>query len=55
MILTIGRTTYSAAVLDMDKTAILPDIYVHETYDDFLNYRDVFLEKAYEQIEIDNQ
>jgi len=55
MIITIGRTTYSAAVMDMDKTAILPDIYVNETYDDFLENKDVFLEMAFEQIEIDNQ
>ena len=55
MILTIGRSTYSAAVKNMVKTAILPDIYVHETYDDFLNRRDVYLEKAFEQIEKDKE
>ncbi len=55
MIITIGRTTYSAAVMEMDKTAIIPDVYICETYDDFLDERDVFLEKAFEQIAIDNQ
>jgi len=55
MIITIGRTTYSAAVTNMAKTAILPDIFVHETHDDFIYYRDVFLETAFEQIELDNQ
>ena len=54
MILTIGRSTYAAAVKDMARTAILPDIYVNETYDDFLKKRDVFLETAFEQIESDN-
>ena len=54
MIITIGRTTYIAAVKNMGKTAIMPDIYVHETYEDFLENRDVFIEKAYEQIEINN-
>lgn len=54
MIITIGRGTYSAAVKDMDKTApIMPDIYVHESYDDFVEGRDMSLEKASEQIGID--
>jgi len=51
MIITIGRSTFAAAVQDMDKTAIIPDIFVHETLDDFHENRDVFIEKAYEQIE----
>ena len=51
LILTIGRSTYSAAVSHMEKTAILPDIEVHETLDDFLENRDVFLETALHQIE----
>lgn len=55
MIITIGRSTYAAAVEDMAKTAIMPDIYVKETYSDYLENRDAFLEMAFEQIEIDNQ
>lgn len=50
MIITIGRSTYAVAVKNMAKTAILPDIYVNETLDDFLNHKDVFIEKAFEQI-----
>jgi hypothetical protein len=55
MIITIGRSTYAAAVKDMVKTAIMPDIYVKEKYDDFLENRDPFIEKAMEQIDLDNQ
>jgi hypothetical protein len=55
MILTIGRSTYSAAVENMAKTAILPDIYIHETYDDFINKRDAFIEEVFVQIETNNQ
>jgi hypothetical protein len=55
LILTIGRTTYSAAVSNMVKTAILPDIEVHETQDDFLKHRDCFLETALQQIELDGK
>ena len=51
MIITAGRSTYSAAVHDMAKTAIMPDIYVQETIDDFIHGRDVFIIKALEQIE----
>jgi hypothetical protein len=54
IIITVGRSTYAAAVKDMVKTAILPDITVKETYDDFLENRDVFLSMAFEQIEKDN-
>ena len=54
VILTIGRSTYSAAVEGMAKTAILPDILVRETPDDFLQNRDVYLESAFQQIEKEN-
>lgn len=54
MIITIGRSTYAAAVQDMVNTAIMPDIYVHETYSDFLENRDAFLETAFTHIETDN-
>jgi len=54
MILTIGRSTYSAAVKGMVKTAIPPDIPVRETPEDFLQHRDVYLEIAFHQIEMDN-
>jgi hypothetical protein len=47
MILTFGRTTYAAAVTGMDKTKpIMPDFPVEITYNDFLNGKDVFMEKA---------
>ncbi len=47
MILTFGRTTYAAAVTGMDKTKpIMPDYPVEITYNDFLNGKDVFMEKA---------
>ncbi len=53
MIITVGRSTFSAAVHDMDKAApILPDIEVNETCQDFLENRDPFMEKAMEQIEL---
>jgi len=51
LIITIGRSTYAAAVRNMDKAApIMPDILVHETLDDFLKGRDLFMEKALEDI-----
>ena len=51
IIITIGRSTYSSAVFNMDKTRpIMPDIYINETYNDFLDNRDVFVEKAMEYI-----
>jgi hypothetical protein len=47
IMLYFGRRAFSAAVYGMDKTKpILPDIYVHETYKDFLNGKDVFIETA---------
>lgn len=55
MILTVGRSTYAAAVEDMPVTAIMPDVYVHETLDDFLENRDPFLEQAFQAIESDGK
>ncbi len=55
LILTIGRSTYSAAVSNMEKTAILPDIEARETLGDFLENRDIFLETALHQIELDRK
>jgi hypothetical protein len=55
IIVTIGRSTYSAAVDNMDKTSpIMPDFIVNENYKDFLNNKDLFIEKAIEQINLDN-
>jgi hypothetical protein len=50
MIITVGRRTYSVAVSNMLKSAIMPDIYVYETMESFLNNTDLFLETALEQI-----
>ncbi len=51
LILTIGRGTFAAAVEGMDKTQpIMPDYPVKVTYQDFLEGRDVYLEKALEII-----
>ena len=56
MIITIGRSTYSVAVKDMDKIApIMPDIYIHENCKDFIDNKDLFMDKALEQINLDNQ
>ena len=47
IILTLGRSSFAAAVEGMDKSrAILPDHPVRETYRDFLDGRDVYLETA---------
>jgi hypothetical protein len=55
MIITVGRSTFSAAVDRMDKHApIMPDIPVVESHDAFLERRDLFLEKALDHIEIKN-
>ncbi|MBN1327772.1 MAG: hypothetical protein JW996_07465 [Candidatus Cloacimonetes bacterium] len=52
IMLYIGRSTYVAAVKNMDKTqGILPDHYVEQTYNDFLNDRDSILEFTLELIE----
>ena len=40
----------------MDKIApIMPDIYVHENCKDFIDNKDLFMDKALEQINLDNQ
>jgi len=47
IILTLGRSTYAAAVKGMDKAQpIMPDYPVRETYRDFLDGKDVYLEAA---------
>ena len=47
IMLYFGRSTFAAAVQGMDKTKpIIPDVLVHETYQDFLDGRDVFMETA---------
>ena len=50
MIITVGRKTYSVAVSNMLKSAIIPDIFVYETMESFLSNTDLFLETALEQI-----
>ncbi len=51
IILTLGRSSFAAAVEGMDKSKpILPDHPVRETYRDFLDGRDVYLETALELI-----
>jgi len=56
IMLYFGRSTYAAAVSGMDKTVpIIPDIHVNETYQDFLENRDVFMESAIEQINLLNR
>ena len=46
-----GRSTFAAAVQGMDKTKpIMPDIPVRETYTDFLNGKDVFMETALKHV-----
>jgi len=53
LILTLGRSSFAAAVEGMDKSKpILPDHPVRETYQDFLDGRDVFLETALRLIEV---
>ena len=47
IMLYFGRSTFNAAVKGMDKTKpLMPDIPVQETYNDFLNGRDVYMETA---------
>ncbi len=54
LILTLGRSSFAAAVEGMDKSKpILPDHPVRETYRDFLDGRDAFLETAFQLIEND--
>jgi hypothetical protein len=56
LILTLGRSSFAAAVEGMDKSqAILPDHPVRETYQDFLDGRDVYLETALRLIEDDKR
>ncbi len=56
MILTIGRSTYAAAVKNMDKTKpIMPDYPVRETYRDFLAGRDVHMQAALELVRTANR
>ena len=56
IILTLGRSTYAAAVKGMDKAKpIMPDYPVRETYRDFLEGRDVYLEAALKLIESSNR
>lgn len=51
MIITLGRSTYSAAVSGMDKRKpIMPDIMVNETYRGFLADKDPYLETAFSEI-----
>jgi C-terminal processing protease CtpA/Prc len=51
IMLYFGRSTFAAAVKNMDKTRpIMPDYLVHESYQDFLASRDVFMDKALEMI-----
>jgi predicted O-methyltransferase YrrM len=52
LILTLGRSTYAAAVEGMDKAQpIMPDYPVRETYRDFLDGKDAYLEAALKLIE----
>ena len=54
MIITIGRSTFSAAVSGMDKRSpIMPDIMVNETYRDFLANKDSFLDTTIQYINMD--
>jgi hypothetical protein len=54
LILTLGRSSFAAAVEGMDKSKpILPDYPVRETYQDFLDGRDVYMEEALRLIKND--
>ncbi len=53
IMLYFGRSKFDAAVTGMDKSEpIFPDIRVKETYQDFLENRDVFMKSAFEQINV---
>jgi len=55
IMLNFGRSTYSAAVTGMDKTKpIMPDYPVKETCQDFLDGKDVFIDKVIELIQLDD-
>jgi len=52
IMLYLGRSTYTAAVKNMDKThGILPDHYVEQTYKDFLKDKDTILDFTFDLIE----
>ena len=52
LILTFGRSTFAAAVEGLDKTKpIMPDFPVKETYRDFLEGKDVYLDAALKLVE----
>jgi len=56
MTLTIGRSTYAAAVKDMDKTKpIMPDYPVRETYREILAGRDLHMQAALELVRASNR
>jgi len=56
IILTLGRSTYAAAVQGMNKAQpIMPDYPVAETYRDFLEGKDVYREAAMRLIERSNR
>jgi len=51
ILLNIGTQTYATAVKDMDKMQpLIPDYLIVETFEDFINHRDVYLDKAYQII-----
>jgi len=51
IMLYFGRSTFAAAVENMDKTrGILPDHFVEQTYQDFLNSKDTVLEYTFDLI-----
>ena len=52
LILTFGRTTFTAAVTGMDKTKpLMPDYQIEESYQDFLAGKDVYLEAVFNLLE----
>lgn len=56
IMLYIGRSTFAAAVKDMDKTQpIMPDIPVRETIQGFIDGKDVVMEMAQRQIAWDTE
>jgi hypothetical protein len=56
LILTFGRSTFAAAVEGLDKAKpIMPDYPVRETYQGFLDGKDIHLETALTLIEAANR
>jgi len=56
LILTLGRSTFVAAVKGIDKTKpIMPDVPVRETYAGLLGGRDVYIDAAFQHIELSNR